>query len=504
MRGLPVRTELRETGASDCPAIACAGQLDSRGEGHPSTRHEEADSSAWPQLPRVGLLVLVTVSAITITVATVNGITVTGDRLLGLGAVGAALLLARSARLRWTPIHAMLAIFLTIQLVCSLLNARLWPQGMRLATIYVLGFACFVLTDAWVMARESQRWMVSVWIAVGAGVGLLAAAAATASNLLQVPLWGAAVAEIFTSAEGVPLLLFAGRALFSEQNLMCGFLLIPFSLALWRWAPRGEWDRQTWIGFGWLSAIVLGLVFSVTRAGWISMAAIVAFWWWFRRPAAGRLGAVVVVIATTFVGQAAVIKASNNLHLSGAAASQRRVTADKRPAIADANPRVTLWRRVMGWSPLMIRVIEPAIAGYDTSMEGRAAISRATLRSWLDQPLLGHGAGSTNRLWVNLPDGRRFTKVWNGNVSLHILHDSGVVGLGALIALVSLVGWRGWVAVRSRRDDAMASVTMPLLVTGGTLLFAYQFTHALWLMYPYVYLGLLTALVAPRDPHPAS
>jgi hypothetical protein len=34
---------------------------------------------------------------------------------------------------------------------------------------------------------------------------------------------------------------------------------------------------------------------------------------------------------------------------------------------------------------------------------------------------------------------------------------------------------------------------VPLLVAGAALCFAYQFTHGLWLMYPYVYLGLLTA-----------
>jgi hypothetical protein len=50
------------------------------------------------------------------------------------------------------------------------------------------------------------------------------------------------------------------------------------------------------------------------------------------------------------------------------------------------------------------------------------------------------------------------------------------------------------------RRDAHAptpSLVVPLLASGTALVFAYQFTHALWLMYPYVYLGFLTAATEP-------
>ncbi len=44
-----------------------------------------------------------------------------------------------------------------------------------------------------------------------------------------------------------------------------------------------------------------------------------------------------------------------------------------------------------------------------------------------------------------------------------------------------------------RRGEEWATLGVPLTVAEVFLLFSFQFTHALWLMYPYVYLGLLTA-----------
>ena len=78
-----------------------------------------------------------------------------------------------------------------------------------------------------------------------------------------------------------------------------------------------------------------------------------------------------------------------------------------------------------------------------------------------------------------------------------MLHDSGPVGIAALLWL-GVVVWR-W----ARRAPADADAPpAALLAIGGALAFAYLFTHALWLMYPYVYLGLVAAgePAAAREP----
>jgi hypothetical protein len=153
----------------------------------------------------------------------------------------------------------------------------------------------------------------------------------------------------------------------------------------------------------------------------------------------------------------------------------------------------------LGAVPLRSRMF-----GQPTNIGHRSAINRVTLESWMGRAtpgqadrvpavppwLLGHGAGSVNRLSVIVPEGR-ILKVWTGNVVLFVLHDSGLVGLATLVGLIVVVLRRAARAVR--REDGASALTVPLLASGAALCFTYQFTHGLWLMYSYVYLGFLTA-----------
>ena len=81
---------------------------------------------------------------------------------------------------------------------------------------------------------------------------------------------------------------------------------------------------------------------------------------------------------------------------------------------------------------------------------------------------------------------------------LFVLHDSGRLGFGALAALLAVLGFKGWRAARRGAGIEAPPVSVPRLASGVALLFAFQFTHALWLMLPYVYLGLLTSAINDR------
>ena len=109
--------------------------------------------------------------------------------------------------------------------------------------------------------------------------------------------------------------------------------------------------------------------------------------------------------------------------------------------------------------------------------------------------MLGHGAGSVNRVSIVYPEGGLTERTWNGNVVLFLLHDSGVLGLAALVGVLVVLVRRSRRALAFPRDEETAATLVPLLVSGAALCFAYQFTHGLWLMYPYVYLGFLTAVL---------
>ena len=71
----------------------------------------------------------------------------------------------------------------------------------------------------------------------------------------------------------------------------------------------------------------------------------------------------------------------------------------------------------------------------------------------------------------------------------------GLVSLAGVVAAVALVAPG---VLRTTTDSSECALVVALLGAGVALLFAYQFTRALWLMCPYVYQGLLSAGLARR------
>jgi hypothetical protein len=403
---------------------------------------------------RAGALALILGSACTAPLFMVAGLTLTGDRLLGLAALGIATALSVAGRLRWTPIHSALAVFVGAQIVTTILNAAAWPQGLKFVTVYLLGFACFCLADEAAHRRRGQRRLATWWIAAGAVLGVLATVLAMWANLFRRGVWGTGIVQVLVGPGRHLEPVFASKVTFGEWNLLSSFLLIPLALGLWVWRRESNPGGSGWRVPAALTAVVLGLAFGFTRAAWLSTAGIIAFWWWRQRPPWRQLVAVAAMLALAALLQMVV------LH---------------------------------GRSPIRLRMVNPVIAGYDWNMAGRLAISKVTVASWLERPVLGQGAGAMNRLSVVLASGKRIEKIWNGNLVLFVLHDSGVLGFATLVGLGVAVWRRGAGAIRSGAAGATSPVALPLLAVGAALCFAYQFTHGLWIMYPYVYLGFLTA-----------
>lgn len=400
-------------------------------------------------LDRLGAAVLVLGGACAAPLLTVATLTLTGDRLLGLLAVGALAGLGFGRpRLQWTAVHSALALFVGAQVLTTLVNAGHWPSGLKFVAIYVLGFVCFCLAAELAQRPPGRGAFVTWWIAVGAGLGAVATVLAAWANPSQQVVWGVAIVQSLALDSGPRRMVLAPMVTFNEPNLLSSFLLIPFALALWLWPPRPRWS------IAGLAAVVFGLTFGFTRAVWIATAGIVAFWCWRERPPWRRVTALGGLFLLAFLLHAAVV----------------------------------------GVPVLKGRVVDPIETGRDTNLRGRREINRATIDSWLKRPVVGHGAGSINRVSVARSGRHRIEETWNGNLVLFVLHDSGLVGLGALLWLAGVVCRRGIHAIRAARTGSPATLAIPLLAAGGGLCFAYQFTHALWLMYPYVYLGVLAAV----------
>jgi hypothetical protein len=394
---------------------------------------------------------------------------------LGLTALAGLGVLAVGRRLCWTRVHTALALFVAVQLLTTAVNARTWPDGPKFVMIYLMGFACFALAAEGARGVDGQRWFTNVWIGVGVVLAVFGVLAAGLSNVYQRPFWGSGASQVLSQFTEHERILFGARATFNESNLFSSFLLIPLSLSLWAWR-RGAW-RHRWLVAA-LVALLFGLVNGITRAAWLSMLAILAVWWWARRPRSGQVVAVVMVLVAACLLQAL----------------------------------------CLGAIPVRARLFESP-----SNLLHRVLISRVTIDSWLERPvsvpearyfapghavteppgflgttrnvLLGHGAGSVNRLSLVLPIAGRVNRIWNANIVLFVLHDSGVLGLATLLGVLVVIARRSRRVLSGGADPDTVAVIVPLLASGTALCFAYQFTHGLWLMYPYVGLGLLTAVV---------
>ena len=389
-------------------------------------------------MARVLAVVLVVGSTVSVPLFELADLTFTGDRILGIIAILFVVAHALRGRLRWTPVHVALAVFVAVQILTTLLNVGAWPRGIVLVTVYVFGLACFALTADIASTGSVRRFAIQLLIVVGAVVGLVASLLAIAANLSATQLWG--TTRLLGWRSIVPA--FSAHFTFSEPNFLGGFLLIPLTLYLWR-SPES---------LPRLFALVTGIVYSCTRASWVGMGGILVACARIRPLSRRATLTVVCVIVLAFA----------------------------------------LLIATSGASAFLQRTVMPFTVTRDNTMEYRVRISAVMLRSWLERPLVGHGAGAGHLVTMQLPTGRIIQGVWAGNAEVHLLQNAGLLGLAAFVLVVGVV-WREVRRAARRRGPEWATLGTPLSVAGIFLLFSFQFTHALWLMYPYVYLGLLTA-----------
>jgi O-antigen ligase len=130
-------------------------------------------------------------------------------------------------------------------------------------------------------------------------------------------------------------------------------------------------------------------------------------------------------------------------------------------------------------------------------------------QAWPDiwvHPVIGHGTGSFG---MNHSD-ERGNPGWIPNLILHVLYDSGLVGLACWLAGVLGLAWvvgRYVRAVTTKQvsEAPMTKVLPPEAVLGlvgavGAILVAFQVTEGSWLSFPWVYLGLLIAAIGLTNP----
>lgn len=131
----------------------------------------------------------------------------------------------------------------------------------------------------------------------------------------------------------------------------------------------------------------------------------------------------------------------------------------------------------------------------DPSVLARVDTVHQALPDIQAQPVIGRGAGSFG---LSHQDGKG-NPGWIANLELHVLYDSGLVGLGCWVLGFAGLAWAGWRFMRTRpsNDDPnerdLTWATLGLVGAVTALFVAFQATEGSWLAFSWVYLGLLAA-----------
>jgi O-antigen ligase len=105
-------------------------------------------------------------------------------------------------------------------------------------------------------------------------------------------------------------------------------------------------------------------------------------------------------------------------------------------------------------------------------------------------PWIGNGTGSFGQRYVYLSVDQ---PAWVGNLELHLLYDTGLLGLLAFFGCLGATGWAVVHAYRRSTDPEWRALLLALGAGMVVLLIAYQATEATWLAFTWVHLGLLRA-----------
>ena len=494
--------------------------------------------SEFPRDPwRVLAYALVVTSAFSGSLGKMFGLSVRPDWCLA-GTTALLLLLTRPWKSagEWRrqlrgPIALGIGVFVAVHLATSVVNAGRWPAGLRFMTVYVFGLAAFLAMLQGIRSRPALDVAVRLLIGISVVASVLGGLAAIVSNLLQRTIVGAS--PIYYYLDVVPI--HAGRAGLVEPNILGSFLLAPFALALWGWsdqpASRFPFRAASLV-------IVSGFVIAQTRAAWLCAAVIVLAWLSLRRPPLLAPASMVCVAAVSFLalqisllpltwGRSALdqpvpaqpssgqttpdpapsAQPSSGQTAMGPPAASALSSGPGEPgsaSVTGAPDRPHQWDGPPASTNLIqLRATDTLVHGVDYNLRVRWMINRAVLDDWrAGGPLawlLGRGSGSTNEiefvLRVDRWD-RRLERLWTGNAFLMTLHDAGLVGLAAFTVLLGGVAYQlrsMFGRARTRRDRGLCQA---LSISALGLIFAYQFTHALWQMWTYVFLGLI--VVASR------
>jgi O-antigen ligase/tetratricopeptide (TPR) repeat protein len=216
---------------------------------------------------------------------------------------------------------------------------------------------------------------------------------------------------------------YAGRVSgpFGIPNSLAAFLILlcPTTGVL---AARRTASAAMRVFWGWVTLVLLlGIGLTISRGGWLALAAAVTVW-----------------------------------PLVGSGASLRR-RAGRTMLIGTAILLIGVG--IYAASP---RVQDRALhLMHDAGERSRPILWRAAIHIFREHPALGSGAGSYNVLFEKYrPEGFLNEPIWTHNDYLNTLSDYGLVGFGLFFGAAAVVGWQCWRAGRRREPNRPGGIAM--------------------------------------------
>jgi O-antigen ligase len=335
------------------------------------------------------------------------------------------------ARTLRSPLLLPLLAYTALNVVSTILFATEKARGLKLDAEIVASVLAYLVVTALIWRRtDLERTVRTIWLVtvLEAGLGLLFLVAYT----VHLTSYGVQLGDF-----GLPMPY--GTAW--EANIFGSFLLGNFFLMLADYAE----GRRSPLHTAGLIIVLAGIAASLTRTVWIGL------------------------VFGLLLFAAMLVRA-------------KRPGSSLLPVVAGL-PILGLAGLVVGSAtPFAGRILD-IINLHSSSASGRFVIFNAALADWRHHPLFGSGTGSFN---FGAAPGQPHP--WLPNLFLLTLHDTGLVGLAAL--LLFLIAFYRF-TLGAVRKGGQASLLVAGSVAGVTaLLTAFQTTSGFWFTYPWIVAGI--------------
>lgn len=237
---------------------------------------------------------------------------------------------------------------------------------------------------------------------------------------------------------------------------------------------------RLWLTVG-LVLTSCGLILSMARGAWLGFACALVFALVFigKRRVLSRLAVVALLCALLIALLVGATLRTPTMPTASVTQPTGIPESENKSPVAPANP-------ILGRLQSVLRL------GTDASTFWRARLYAMALDHWRERFVLGWGPGGFRQAFpvIETVDPEN---IWIASLFVRSLHDTGVLGLGLLVAFIATLAASAWKAWKSATEPVVRLCLSSMLTCGVAFLVSFQVTDAVLLGYPWIYAGILAA-----------